>query len=33
MEEVFDPINYVFPMALFVALMMILMNKPSCLKA
>lgn len=33
MEEVFDPINYVLPMALLVALMMVLMNKPSCLKA
>lgn len=33
MEEVFDPINYVLPMALLVALMMVLMNKPRCLKA
>ena len=33
MEEVFDPINYVLPMALTVALVMILMSKPNCLKA
>ena len=33
MEEVFDPINYVLPMSLAVALVMILMSKPNCLKA
>lgn len=33
MEEVFDPINYVLPMALTVTLVMMLMSKPNCLKA
>lgn len=33
MEEVFDPINYVLPMALLIASVMILMSKPNCLKA
>lgn len=33
MQEVFEPINYVLPMALLVASVMIIMNKPCCLKA
>jgi len=32
MEEVFDPINYVLPVAFLIALAMVFMNRPKCLK-
>lgn len=33
MEEVFDPVDYVLPLALLVMFVILLKNKPKCLKA